>query len=54
MAEKKKSAKKIKDLDPKAKGAKVKGGGNVLTGEQRKFVRKVVGKATNLTDGTRN
>jgi hypothetical protein len=40
MAEKKKP----KDLDPKAKGAKVKGGKNIVTdkGERREFVQRTL------------
>ena len=48
MATKKpKSTKKVKDLDPKTKGAEVKGGRrNALSDEQRSFVRRVAGKVT--------
>ena len=51
MATKKKATKKAKDLDPKASSAQVKGGKNALSGEQRKFARKVLGRATGEVRG---
>ncbi len=48
MAEKR--AKKPKDLDPKGKGAQVKGGKNLLSGEQRRFTRKVLRRGTGTAD----
>jgi hypothetical protein len=48
MAEKKKSTKKVKDLDPKGRSADVKGGrGNLLSRKQRELVQNVVKKGRN-------
>ena len=47
MATKKPKGKKAKDLEPKAKGAEIKGGRrNALNDEQRSFVRRVAGRVT--------
>jgi hypothetical protein len=54
MAEKR--AKKPKDLDPKAKGAQVKGGGNILNDAdaRRKFLRRTVKRAAGGPDAVVN
>ena len=49
MAEKR--AKKPKDLDPKGKGAQVKGGRkNLLSDPQRKLVRSLAKRVTDAAD----
>jgi hypothetical protein len=53
MATKRKSDKKVKDLDPKGKSADVKGGRDILNRKQKTLVRDVVGRARRAADEIR-